>query len=713
MNRVSLVLILHAHQPIGNFDSVLEQNYRLSYLPFIECLERHPAVAVSLHYSGVLLEWLDLNHLEYIERLRALREAGSIEFLAGGFFEPILISIPDRDRQAQIGLLRDYIERRFGERPRGLWLTERVWEPTLPESLARAGIEYTLVDDLHFLSAGIEPDALYGYYRTESLGHWVGMIPGLQSLRYTMPWKPVGETIRLLQEAAEQHPDSMVAVGDDLEKFGGWPATYRSVYEERWLDEFFSAVEANGSWLSCCRASDYLDSHDPLGTAYLPTASYREMTEWALSGPAANLYHQALERVPSLERGMDFLRFVSGGTWPAFFAKYSESNLLHKQMLALSERFQKARPQGSDSSAARAWEAAYRHLLAAQCNDAYWHGVFGGLYSPHLRHGLYSRLIQAEAGLEALQKPFSKRRVLSERKAWFGQRREALEIRSAQASCLLQPSDGATVTAIRSKVAAANLVNALRRRPESYHAKVRSGVQSAGGFESIHDRVVSKEQGLDRLLLYDRYDRHAFRLYLFPESKAWDDFAALRLEESSEWAAGKYDVESEKENGAVFARTGSLSIEGADLEIEVQKEFALIPKSDSAELRCSVRIDCMQGHGRFRLGLETILNLLAGNAPDRRYIADGWSENLNWGGEKKDVRGSLKLQDEWLRLDLDLCPSPAPERWWLAPIFTVSQSEEGFEKVYQGSAILPVWDVELKTADSWEGSITLAIRTLV
>ena len=711
MNRVSLVLVLHAHQPIGNFDSVIEQNYRLSYLPFIECLERHPAVSVSLHYSGVLLEWLDEHHPEYMDRLQALRESGSVEFLAGGFFEPILISIPKPDRQAQIARLQEFLERRFGERARGLWLTERVWEPALPQTLARAGIEYTLVDDLHFLGAGIEPEALYGYYRTESMGHWLGMIPGLQALRYSMPWKPVGENIAALKRIAEQHPDSLAAVGDDLEKFGGWPQTYHSVYEERWLEDFFSAVEANRSWLNCCRASDYLDSHEPAGTAYLPTASYREMTEWALSGRAVELYHEALERVPSLERGEEFLRFFSGGTWPGFFAKYSESNLLHKQMLALSERFQNAKPKPSAAAASRAWLSAHRHLLAAQCNDAYWHGVFGGLYSPHLRHGVYARLIQAEAALEKLGKAFRTQRVLSEPQNWLGKGREALEIRSAQTSCLIQPSDGATVAAIRSKTVSANLVNSLRRRPEDYHAKVRAGVESGGVFESIHERVANKEEGLDRLLLYDRYDRHSFRAYFFSETKTAEDFLTLRLEESAEWAAGRYKPGEPKEDGGLFTRTGPLDEVRGGLELSVQKEFTVLPASDGDRLRCALKIDCMQGGGRFRLGVEMILNLLAGHAPDRYYLADDWKESLDWSGERI-LAGPLALQDKWLKLDLELAASPAPDRWWFSPIFTVSQSEEGFEKVYQGSAILPVWDLELKTADSWEGSVTLAIRRL-
>jgi len=32
--------------------------------------------------------------------------------------------------------------------------------------------------------------------------------------------------------------------------------------------------------------------------------------------------------------------------------------------------------------------------------------------------------------------------------------------------------------------------------------------------------------------------------------------------------------------------------------------------------------------------------------------------------------------------------------WWIVPLQTVSQSESGFERVYQGSAILAVWRIE-------------------
>jgi alpha-amylase len=379
-------------------------------------------------------------------------------------------------------------------------------------------------------------------------------------------------------------------------------------------------------------------------------------------------------------------------------------------MLALSERFQKARPKPTAAATSRAWESAYRHLLAAQCNDSYWHGVFGGLYSPHLRHGVYSELIQAEAGLEKMEKSFKKKAVATGAFEWLG-KRGTVEVRTEHVGCLIEPGDGATVTALRSKTSGANLVNSLRRRPEVYHRNMPSAAENDGKMVSIHEILASKEAGLDRFLLYDHYDRNAFRTYFFSPARNWEDFALLRLGEPTQWAAGKYELGESRSDGGLFTRTGPLSVEGAEMQISVQKEFAVIPTGKDTTIRCGIRIDCMQGSGQFRLGLELILNLLAGNAPDRYYLAGDWKEPLDWAGEKT-LPGALRLQDEWLKLDLELAGSPAPDRWWLTPLFTVSQSEGGFEKVYQGSAILPVWDVEITTADSWEGTVTLTVGEL-
>jgi hypothetical protein len=91
------------------------------------------------------------------------------------------------------------------------------------------------------------------------------------------------------------------------------------------------------------------------------------------------------------------------------------------------------------------------------------------------------------------------------------------------------------------------------------------------------------------------------------------------------------------------------------------------------------------------LGLEMVFNLLAGDAPDRYFQANETRHRLNFRGEI--ISPNLVLVDEWQRVQISLGGDPPPV-WWVVPIETISQSEAGFERVYQGSAILAVWKNE-------------------
>src|SRR5262245_10312041 len=106
---VRVVLGLHNHQPVGNFGSVFEQNYRDAYLAFLELMEQYPELAFTLHTSGPLLEWLVEHRREYVERLRSLVERGQVEILGGAFYEPILSMLPRRDRVGQIRSYTSYL----------------------------------------------------------------------------------------------------------------------------------------------------------------------------------------------------------------------------------------------------------------------------------------------------------------------------------------------------------------------------------------------------------------------------------------------------------------------------------------------------------------------------------------------------------------------------------------------------------------------------
>src|SRR5260370_11653372 len=149
--KFHLSLLIHAHQPAGNFEDVFERCYQRAYLPFVQLLEKHHGIRVALHFSGPLLSWIEKNHPEYFELLRSLVKRKQVEMVGGGFYEPILAVIPPEDQREQIERLAAYIEEHFGERPSGAVPAERVWEPHLPSVLASAHINYTLVAHLHFL----------------------------------------------------------------------------------------------------------------------------------------------------------------------------------------------------------------------------------------------------------------------------------------------------------------------------------------------------------------------------------------------------------------------------------------------------------------------------------------------------------------------------------------------------------------------------------
>ena len=291
---IQLGLVIHNHQPVGNFPWVFEQVYQESYLPMIEALEQHPQVRLSLHYTGSLLDWFHEAHPECIERIAALVQRNQVEIVSGGYYEPILPSIPDRDKIAQIRRLNEQLYKDFGVNPGGMWIAERVWEPSLARLIREAGIEWTILDDIHFKNVGLEDKDLYGYYATEDQSSILKVYATSKTMRYTIPWRPVSETIEALRSLATLDGKRIAVMGDDGEKFGSWPGTsdycWGSSEQRGWVDEFFTALEEHSDWIHTTPLGEYARNYPALGRIYIPTSSYIEMTEWALPPQKSYLF---------------------------------------------------------------------------------------------------------------------------------------------------------------------------------------------------------------------------------------------------------------------------------------------------------------------------------------------------------------------------------------------------------------------------------------
>jgi 4-alpha-glucanotransferase len=705
-----LALIVHAHQPCGNFEHVFEKAYDSCYLPFLEVLEKHPGVHVGLHYSGPLLTWFEEHRPPYFDLLRKLVQRGQVELIGGGFYEPILISIPPEDQREQVTRLAAYIEKHFGQRPSGAWLAERVWEPQLPSVLAGANVGYTLVDDIHFLSAGFEQEELFGPYLAEDRGQSVWLFPGQKALRYFIPWEKVENSVTYLREMSAIHPGGVAAMGDDMEKFGVWPGTYKHCYEDGWLDKFFTALEENAEWLCACTPSQYLATHSPLGRADLPTASYTEMMEWVLPTRVRQRYNAVQKEFSARPEILSFLR---GGSWRGFFRKYPESNLLHKKMLRVSARIAAVPSRRIGTKFAEEILEARDLLHRAQCNDAYWHGVFGGLYSPHLRTDLWRNLIRAEVIADQQTPGALVARV--ELLDYDADGARELLFTAPEYQALLKPSDGGTIAALDFRPAAATLVNSILRRPEAYHSRLRefASKPATGEVLSVHEQTRVKEPGLERFLRYDRWPRHAFRILLFDPARTHADYEALELREEAGFAGGAYQVRSSAAHDVELYREEILtgfSRKNAELPVlTLIKRYTFGPAPRGCEIGCEIGIKLKEPlDKRMAVGIESVINLLAPSEPDRFFDTPGGRHNLRFSGSLPGP--VLRLEDGWQGLRIAL-HAPAAEEFWITPIETVSESEEGFERVYQGSQILALWRPGLTTQKNWSASLVWRIES--
>ena len=661
MHRVSLVMIVHDHQPVGNFDGVFRAAYDDAYAPFLGFLEAHPDFRLALHTSGPLLDWIEANEPSYVERLRHLVSRGQVELWGAGYYEPILSVIPDQDRGSQIEALTRKLQG-LGSRPRGLWLTERVWEHGLIRSLAANRIEYTAVDDAHFVAAGLERDQLWGYFVTEDQGKSLTVFPIHRELRYSIPFGEPKDTIEILRRVAQGGPDRIAVLGDDGEKFGVWPGTNKRCYQEGWLERFADALAAE-DWIDVITPEQAFERHRSLGLVYLPTASYHEMQEWALPPAAQHRYHAAAEALkPAMgDAALDMLR---GGHWRGFLARCPESNRIHTRVQRISSI--------ASSAGARKVEPIWR----AQCNDAYWHGVFGGLYLPHLRSALYLNLIAAEGMF------FRGRGTVEELGDLdFDGHRDVL-IQTAEAAAWVS-SRGGRLWAFDDRISFCNYIDTLARRPEAYHDRLRQAMVGGGEGETIHSGVRWKEPGHERLLQqYDAHERDGFL-------DVWSEEAT-----SHDWAEDSFDLEVD---GGVHLKKDE------NVAPRLEKTYTL----DAQGLQVAYRLASQRAR---RGTLEIVINLglHVFRADDRWVEVEGRrTDASHWGAqERRDAVRAAAFVDAWAerRLEIEIDRSAA---WSRAPIETISLSEAGAEAVFQGVESRYRFDVEIPAGGAWNVSFRL------
>lgn len=639
-----MLLGVHAHQPVGNFSHVIDDAQARCYGPFLRVMHGYPEFRFSIHFSGWLFDYLLKRYPEDIQLLREMVDRGQAELFGAGYTEPVLAVIPYRDRVAQITKLSKRLEKTLGQTPEGAWLTERVWEATVVPALADSGIAYTTVDDYHFLCSGKTSSELDGFFTTEEDGRRLDLFPISEALRYRLPFSPANEVVAYLESLAREGGDPAAIYFDDIEKFGIWPETYTWVYEKGWLKDFIEGVLASPV-IKTMRYADYRKTARTRGVIYLPTTSYIEMNEWTLPVPAAHHYADLVQESRNSGKYEQNKAFLRGGIWKNFLSRYPESNWMHKRMLGLSARYDEL-PKKSRTP------EMLELLFEAQANDAYWHGLFGGLYLPHLRRAIYRAIVKLEYLLDQASKRAAKHVLDIDLDG-----HDEVFVQNGVLQVAVRLDGSAAVCEWDAYKLSHNFADTLSAPSEHYHRKIHfqeETTHTGGGIANPHERMGfkdailpedlktdggSKSLFMERWITQDGIDTPSYGL--IP-----DHSGEFGLSFSAAMGTGKVDKHVRLESNRLI----------------VEYEFGKTgPGTFCVELNLAMP-SCDGPAGRFKIGDD---------------IMGGFGQELTVPKLK-----ALTLEDDVMGGKMHITLNQAMD-CYARPFFSVSQSEAGFEKIMQ------------------------------
>ncbi|MFX1528462.1 MAG: alpha-amylase/4-alpha-glucanotransferase domain-containing protein [Promethearchaeota archaeon] len=717
---IYLPIVFHFHQPIDNFNWVIEDAYQKAYKPLLECLYKYAKVKVALHFSGNLLEWLIINKPDIIEKLKQMANRGQVEMIGGGYYEPIFAIIPYRDKIAQMKKLSSLIKKEFNLEVKGAWLSERVWEPNYPSFLCDVCLKYVIVDDNHFRSTGItEIDTFYSY-NTEDEGKILRVFPINEELRYLTPWKPTYLSIEYLKKMADEKGNRMALLISDAEKMGVWGTTHEICYVDGkghqegdngkpFISAFLEQV-INNEWIKSITPSEYMEKVPAKNLVYLPTASYDKMEEWVLLTPIRKRFEILREAIRNDPQRKDEYLFLQGGFWRFFLIKYPESNNMHKKMLyvrekliELEDRLMKTETHKYQNKINEAWDEIYK----AQCNDSYWHGLFGGIYLQFLRFSVYTHLINAEKVIDEVNSEIniiSKNYISILPMDFNKDSKMDIIIESDLLSLYVDPSDGGTIFELDFKPKSYNILNTLTRWPEAYH----------------DTNKVNKEE-----VMVDRFKRSMFRTRFLHENVPLKQIEKDNYYEFGDFVNNEFKITRNEKDGksVILELKGSGSVKDIFLDERFPCMITkkLIVKENS--LKLSVMGSLKKKPGKEDMMARILDQLELGI--DIPFFFNGDPKGFSWesnqvlfaNGKNNELLKPFEYEgyhfksyDENYNLTLEIEISSTSksdlEKVRIAkfPIVAFVYTDEGYKKIYQGINVIPrfklsknfIYNIDLK-----------------
>jgi alpha-amylase len=392
MGKTHVIIGTHNHLPLGRNEEAAERLYQDSLKPFLAVLYRYPGFPVTLHYSGILMEWLEESHPEFLTLLGEMVGRGQVEILGGGYYDPILPLIPTNDKLGQLEKMTTWLRVRFETRPRGCWIVEKVWEQSLASVLSASGMDYTFVDDRQFAIAGVNEEDLFMPFITEDQGKIITILPVSERMSELAARAEASAAIAFLRAlpggglpgGAGPNPPPVAPIAILMDD--GAAAASR-LLQNGWLESFIRLSEENAAWLEATTPGQYLRDNPPARRLFIPSSSSLDIMRLALPPARREAFESAREHA---DRSWGNRRFLVGGHFRDFLSRYPEAWLMYAKMMNTHVLVSQVRGDKYKK------KAAQNELWKGQSHHAYWNGGTGGIYENELRKAVYRSLIEAE-----------------------------------------------------------------------------------------------------------------------------------------------------------------------------------------------------------------------------------------------------------------------------------------------------------------------------
>ncbi len=672
MRKVKLILGTHNHIPIGADQAAAEKRYQKAFKPLLAVLYRYPDFPVALHYSGVLLEWLEEFHPEFLMLLEEMVKRGQVEVLGGGYFDPVLSLIPTNDKLGQLEKMTTWLRGRFEIRPRGCWIAEKIWEPSLASVLRVSGIDYTFLDDGQFRIAGVRDSRLFCPSIAEDQGKIISVFPICGELGTLAATADPSEAISFLH-SLESDPTGGAPVAVLLED--GLSASSGFLRGD-WLERFIRMAQENCEWLQATTPGQYLREHPPAERLYVPSLSSMDMMGWALSPEVRGKYLEA--RKKSLAE-TDVERFLVGGHFRQFLIRYPEAWLMYAKMMYTHVIVNQVRGDRYKK------KAAQNELWKGQCHFAYWSGIEGGIYDNLLRKAVYHSLIEAEKITRATEifvpSIISVDYDLDNSIEYLYQGSELNAYIHAKGGALFE---------LDFLPASWNYLDTMIQRDAAEHSGQQPGAQSA--------------------LTGAMYPRRAFLDHFLPTAGTLAEFQAGRCPENGDFLAGSYElVELNRAlPELLMRRTAAVSADGAPRTVSIEKRFVFRPRSIDVYYKVS---NLGESEMSVRFGVEMNVSLAARAVESGRLFLLDEDRKTEISSDAQEIDGVQGLLVRDVRNEVSITLSSAtPFLCWSFPLETVTPGSEDQSPTFQSHCFIQQWDLRLQPAESWENHLSVGFE---